>query len=117
MREVINYKPDIFTRCFCFVALPVRHGCQCISSSCALLLSCFFPYLIFSKVALEDQFHTDDRPIMLNVLMQNNENSRPEFSVFLWCIQLILLFIFYCICLFIANAGQQGTFVLCPEPK
>lgn len=36
---------------------------------------------------------------------------------FLWRIQLLLLFIFYHICLFISNAGQQGAFVLCPEPK
>lgn len=39
MREVINYKPDIFTRCFCILALLVKHGCRCISSSCVCVLS------------------------------------------------------------------------------
>lgn len=39
MREVINYKPDVFTRCFCILALLVGHGCQCISSSRVCLRS------------------------------------------------------------------------------
>lgn len=31
MREVINYKPDILTCCFCILVLLLDHGCQHIS--------------------------------------------------------------------------------------
>lgn len=54
MRGVINYKPDIFTRCFCILALLAGHGCQYLSSSsCALpLLAVSLRHLLSPKVAL-----------------------------------------------------------------
>ena len=42
MREVINYEPDIFTRCFHVLPLPVGHGCQHIFSSCLFCIA-FLP--------------------------------------------------------------------------
>lgn len=91
MREVINYKPDIFTRCFSILALPVGHGCQYIFSC---LLTVFLPHLLSSKVA---QIHPTDSLTRQNVPMQR---KCPKISEFLfgacnyYCYSYFIIFVY-----------------------
>lgn len=114
MREVINYKPDIFTSCFCILALPVGHGCQYISSSCAGV-SWLSSSLTFS-LPRWPSFYPADSPMRLNVPMQNSNNSCPKLSEFFFgaCNYCYYSFIIRFIYLYIIPSWSART--ICSEP-
>lgn len=94
MREVINYKPDILTCCFCILVLLLDHGCQHISFP-------NIPHLLAQggfggggPLPSRRQPYESRCP---------NANSRPRF--FLCGTQLLLLFIIYYICVFTYYSG------------
>lgn len=111
MREVINYKPDIFTRCFCILALLVGHGCQYISSSWASL--CMLP-LSPSKVALGAQF---TQLTGLRDQMSQCKTVTPQvFKVFLCCIHLLVIHILLCVFIPILFIQRWSASSICFVP-
>lgn len=117
MREVINYEPDTFTRCFCILAALVRHGCQYFSSSCACLHSLLPPLPSLSQSGLVGAQFNFKRWQPLQGKLSQCKTVATVVPHFLWPMHLFLLFIFYYICLFIIQGWSARSTCFVPEAK
>lgn len=105
MREVINYKPDIFTRCFCILALPVGYDCQYVSSSCV------FAHFLHTPPS------TTTQPPSLGGLRQTTPTVVSSFQSYFSLVHVIIIIhiSLYLFVYILSSSGQQGAFVLSLE--
>lgn len=108
MREVINYKPDILTCCFCILVLLLDHGCQHIS----------FPNIphLLAQGGFGGGGSTSIAPAAVWVSVSQCKQSSQVFPLRHTIITVIHNLLYLCIYI-LFRTGQRGAFVLCPEPK